>query len=94
MSNSLEFGKIKSGNKTLSDVALELSSLKATIKNYNNKAEIVKALSTKDVKTLRNISQYYYRTSGIYFRICNYFSQMYRYDWYIVDEIYDDKVDL
>ena len=94
MPNSLEFGKIKSGNKTLSDAALELSSLKTTIKNYNNKTEIVKALSKKDVKTLRNISQYYYRTSGIYFRICNYFSQMYRYDWYIVDEIYDDKVDL
>ena len=91
--NSLEFGKMKVGKKVLEDAALDLSVLKQTNKNYGNKAAILKALANKDVNTLREVSNYFYRTNGIYFRICNYFAQMYRYDWYIVDEIYDDKVD-
>ena len=91
---SLEFGKIKVGKKILEDAALDLGTLKQVNKSYRNKAEILKALVNKDLPTLRQISNYFYRTNGIYFRICNYFAQMYRYDWYIVDEIYDDKADL
>lgn len=94
MANGLEFGAIKVSKKTLEDAALDLSALKQVNKNYNNKAEILKALANKDMAKLREISNYFYRTSGIYFRICNYFAQMYRYDWYIVDEIYEDKVDV
>lgn len=90
----LEFGKMKVGKKTLQDAALDLSALKQANKNYNNKANVIKALANRDVNTLREISNYFYRTSGIYFRICNYFAQMYRYDWYIVDEVYDDKADI
>ena len=89
---SLEFGKIKVGKKTLTDAALDLNVLKQTQKNYNSKVEILKALSRKDEASLRKISDYFYRTNGIYFRICNYFAQMYRYDWYIVDEVYDETV--
>ena len=37
-------------------------------------SEAVKALAKKDIVTLREISNYFYRTSGIYFRICNYFA--------------------
>lgn len=90
--NTLEFGKIKVGRKTLQDVAIDLNILKQSNKNYNNKMTILKALANNDVPALRKISNYFYRTNGIYFRICNYFSQMYRYDWYIVDEVYDKKV--
>ena len=85
---------MKIGNKTLEDVALDLNTSKRGNKNYTNKDFITKALMDKDVETLREISNYYYRTNGIYFRISNYFAQMYRYDWYIVDEIYDDNVNL
>lgn len=93
MGSSLEFGKMKVGKKVLEDAALDLSALKQTTKNYNNKAAVLKALANRDIATLREISKYFYRTNGIYFRLCNYFAQMYRYDWYIVDEVYDDKVD-
>jgi hypothetical protein len=61
-------------------------------RNYGNKALILKALAEQDVNTLREISNYFYRTSGIYQRACNYFATMYRYDWYIVPEIYDDNM--
>ena len=88
----LEFGSLKIGKKTLEDVILNLDSLKARAqKNYSNKNAILKALADKDAKTLREISDYFYRTNGIYFRVCNYFAQMYRYDWYIVPEVYDES---
>ena len=51
----------------------------------------MKALGENDIETLREISKYFYRTSGIYERTCNYFATLYRYDWYIVPEVYDES---
>ena len=45
-----------------------------------------------DVVKLRELSNYFYKTSGIYQKVCNYFASMYRYDWYVVPEVYDDNV--
>ena len=61
-------------------------------KNYGNKGVIMKALGDNDIATLREISKYFYRTSGIYERTCNYFATMFRYDWYIVPEVYDETI--
>lgn len=61
-------------------------------KNYGDKSAIMRALGQNDIATLREISRYFYRTSGIYERTCNYFATMYRYDWYIVPEVYTEKV--
>ena len=44
-----------------------------------------------DVVRLREISNYFYKASGIYQRVCNYAATMYRYDWYVVPEVYDEK---
>ena len=41
---------------------------------------------------LEALSEYFYRTDGIYSRTCNYFAQMYRYDWYVTPELYAEKV--
>ena len=87
-----EYGKIKIGAKTVADAVLDLSSLKDKERPYVNKQNIIKALADQDLPALRKISEYFYRTSGIYQRMCNYFATMYRYDWYIVPEIYDEKV--
>ena len=85
------YGKIKVGIKTLADATLTLGNLKEANRNYGNKDVILKALADNDAQTLRKISNYFYRTSGIYQRACNYFATMYRYDWYIVPEVYTDK---
>lgn len=89
---TMQYNKIKVSNKTLEDAVLDLGVLKAMNKSYTRKDAIIKALADRDLPTLREISKYFYRTSGIYYRACNYFSQMYRYDWYIVPEIYDEKM--
>ena len=88
----LNYGKIKVSSKTLENAILNLGSLKSGNKKYTNKEQIVKALATNDLVFLREVSNYFYRVSGIYQKVCNYFASMYRYDWYIVPEVYDQNV--
>ena len=87
-----QFNKIRTSHRVLEDAVLDLGSLKTLDRNYGNKNMVLNALMKRDLPTLREISKYFYRTSGIYYRACNYLAQMYRYDWYIVPEIYDEKV--
>lgn len=88
----LEYGKVKVGIKTLEDAILQLGSLKAGNRRYTDKNTIIKALAENDLNTLREVSNYFYRVSGIYQRACNYFASLYRYDWYVVPEIYDNNI--
>ena len=53
---------------------------------------ILQALARKDYPTLRNISNYFFEVSGVYERLCKYFSGLYRYDWYVTPYIIDDSV--
>ena len=92
MNVQTSYGRMKLGVKTLEDATLNLSAFKAVNKNLANKNYILKALAEQDITALRNISDYFYRTSGIYQRVCNYFANMYRYDWYVVPEVYDESV--
>lgn len=89
-----EFKKIKVGVKNLDDAVLELGALKKIMpkKPFGDKRELYKAIMTNDYVTLREFSRFFYKTSGIYQRLCQYVSFMYRYDWYIVPEVFDDSV--
>lgn len=86
------FGSIKVGTKTLDDAVLNLGFIQKETKGMLTKGDVYQAIATNDIIKLREISNYFYRTSGIYQRVCNYFATMYRYDWYIVPEIYDKSV--
>ena len=86
------YGKIKIGTKSLEDAVLNLGSIQKETRNTINKSVIYRALIDNDVEKLREISNYFYKTSGIYQRVCNYFATMYRYDWYVVPEIYDETI--
>ena len=87
-----QYGKIKVGVKTLDDAVINLGSLTKNDKVLANKGAIFRALKDNDIEKLREISNYFYKTSGIYSRVCNYFATMYRYDWYVVPEVYDEKI--
>ena len=89
--NNLEYGKIKVGTKSLEDAILNLGSIQNITKNQMSKASVYRALMDNDIVRLREISDYFYKTSGIYQRVCNYFSTMYRYDWYVVPEIFGQE---
>ena len=86
------YSKVKIGVKSVEDATLRLGrELDKTNKRHlGNKAFIINALTKRDPKVLREISNYFYQTSGIYSRVTNYFSNMYRYDWYIVAEVFEN----
>ena len=87
-----EYNKVKIGVKTVQDAVLELGMLRYGRKELASKKFIMRALADKDMPALRAISQYYYRTSGIYQKVVNYYATMYRFDWYIVPDILDDSI--
>lgn len=87
-----EYGKIKVGVNSLDDAVLNLGSIQKENRNLISKGVIYRALMDNDTAKLRELSNYFYKTSGIYQKVCNYFASMYRYDWYVVPEVYDDSV--
>jgi hypothetical protein len=88
----INYNKIKVGVKTLEDAVFNLGDLvKNGNRNLANKALIMKALAENDLEVLRQVSNYFYKTNGIYQKACNYFAFLYRYDWYVVPEILDEN---
>lgn len=85
--------KVKVGPKTLTDVSLNLGSLKQYGPKLpiTNKGEIYQALAYKEHGKLRMISDFFYQTNGIYQRVCDYFAFLYRFDWYLMPEINDSS---
>ena len=88
----LNNSSIKIGKQTLQDAILDLGYLKKVNGKLGNKHLVLKALWEKDLDTLREISNYFYRTNGIYFRVVNSFATLFRYDWYVAPEVIDEKV--
>jgi hypothetical protein len=86
----VDYGKIKLGVKTLEDAVLNLGDLPKIDAQRISKGLILKALATKNLSLIRSISDAFYDISGIYERACNYLAFLYRYDWYIIPEIYED----
>lgn len=83
---TIDFSKIKVGVQTLSDAVID-TPLKKVNKQFSDKEFILRALDRADVFTLKEISKFFYRTSGIYKRLCRYMAYLYKYDWYIVPYI-------
>ena len=88
----LNNASIKIGKQTLQDAILDLGYLKKVNGKLGNKHLVLKALWEKDLDTLREISNYFYRTNGIYFRVVNSFATLFRYDWYVAPEVTDEKI--
>lgn len=90
-SRQTEFGKIKINAKTLDDAVLNLGAIQKSTRDVINKAVIYRALMENDIVKLREISNYFYKSSGIYQKVCNTAATTYRYDWYVVPEVYEEK---
>ena len=88
-----DYGSIQLGVKKLDDATIKLGNYNK-IENYTNlgnKAYVLRALANRDGEALRAISDQFFRTNGIYQRVCCYFATMYRQDWYIAAETYSEK---
>lgn len=88
---SEEYANIRVGTKLLKDAVLNLGTLSKVNTKLGSKYYILKALWERDLPTLREISNFFYRTNGIYFKTCNTYATLYRYDWYIAPEVLDEN---
>lgn len=78
-----DFGKIKVGAKVLDDATLDLNVFKRADSRLGDKKTIIDALGRYNLDTLVEASDFYYRSSGIYSRLCRYAAYLYRYDWFV-----------
>ena len=75
----------------LEDAVIELGDLRDTNPELANKKTVLDALARKDYEKLREISNFFYRTSGIYARLCRYMAYLYKYDWFITPYVMSDN---
>ena len=85
-----DFSKIRVGIKTLSDATVNLGTLKKINSQFGDKNFVLTAINRYDLDTMREISDFYYKTSGIYSRLCRYVAYLYNYDWMITPHIAND----
>ena len=69
---TVDFNKTKVGVKTLEDAILNLGTLKRLNSIYTDKDTILEAINKNDQKQMREISNFFFKTSGIYSRLCKY----------------------
>jgi len=85
--NSVDFSKIKVGVKTLNDAVLNLGDYKRLNNSLGDKEKVFKAIRDNDYETMFEISNFFYKTSGIYARLCRYMARIYYYDWKVTPHI-------
>ena len=82
-----DFSKIKIGLKTLEDAIISYGTFQKTNPRLGDKSKVLSAINNGDVATMREISSFFYKTSGIYARLCRYMAYLYKYDWFITPYI-------
>ena len=87
---AIDFSKIKLGLQTLDDAVYTLGDFKKVDKRLADKEEILRAIHNCDYERMREISDFFYKTSGIYSRLCRYMAYLYRYDWMVTPYINEE----
>ena len=83
----LDYSKIRVGAKKLEDAILNIGEYKRINPTLGDKREVLMAINTGDIERMRQISNFFYKTSGIYSRLCRYMAYLYKYDWFITPYI-------
>ena len=82
-----DFNKIRVGLKTLDDAIVSYGTFQKTNARLGSKDKVLKAINDGDIQEMRDISNFFYKTSGIYKRLCRYMAYLYKYDWFITPYI-------
>ena len=88
----MDFNKIQVGIKKLDDAIINIGSYKKANPKFGDKQYVLKAISDGNLSLMREISNFYFKTCGIYGRILRYMAYMYRYDWFVTPYINDKKM--
>lgn len=85
--NMTDFSKIRVGIKNLDDAIINIGELKKINPRLADKNTVLTAIHYGDIETMRDISNFFFKTSGIYSRLCKYMANLYRYDWMVTPYI-------
>lgn len=86
-----DFAKLRVGAKSLDDAIVSLGALKKTNRSMSDRERILSAIDNRDYAYLREVSDFFYETSGVYSRLVRYLAYLYRYDWMITPYISTSK---
>lgn len=87
-----DFSKIKVGVKTLEDALVENVGMYKKISGHLADKEVVlRAINDLDYNLMREISDFFFKTSGIYSRLVRYMAYLYRYDWMLTPYVNVDR---
>ena len=87
-----DFSKIKIGKEVLEDATLNVGDFRRLDPRLGDKQAVLRAIKSGDLVKMREISNFFYKTSGIYSRLCRYVAYLYKYDWMITPHVNSDKV--
>ena len=88
---NLDYSRIKVGIKHLDDAIINLGAYKKLNSNMT-KENIQRAIARGDIEFMREASEFYFKISGIYSRLCKHLANFYRYDWFITPFTPSNKV--
>lgn len=87
-----DFSKIRVGVKTLEDALVEnIGAFKKVNSHLADKETVLRAINDLDYNLMREISDFFFKTSGIYARLVRYMAYLYRYDWMVTPYINTDR---
>ena len=90
--DQIKYNKVKVGLKQLVDAILVAGGdLKKVNPKLADKKEVLQAIDRLDYVTMREISDFFFRTNGIYQRLCKYMAQLYCYDWLLTPYVNEGK---
>jgi len=91
---SYDFNKLRiSGTTYHNDVTIDVKKInERRAKKSMLRERLERALEQGNINEMREISNYFFTKSGIYSRLCRYMAFLYRYDWVVVPQRFNQKI--
>lgn len=87
----VDYSKLRVGLKSLEDATFNLGEYRRLNPNMT-KEKIQQAIAKGDVPFMREASEFYFKQSGIYARLCKHLANFYRYDWQLIIQRLSPKI--
>lgn len=91
----LDFNSVKVGGKRLrDDVVADVDKVMEVVSRDRpvKKEDVGRALKSNDVRSMRRMSEHFFKSNGIYAGLCRYMANLYKYDWVVTPMRLDDRL--
>lgn len=85
------YDKISVGLKALTNVTSDINYY-TKVNPRATKENVLTVIQRNDITQMRELSEFFFKTSGIYGRLCRYLANLYKYDWMVTPIIIEKAV--